>query len=193
MSPILITCNLTKPETTFDQIRKSHPKLQPTDAALIATALVEAGRRAAVDYDGTVYEWTEENHGKLTKAVVAEVIQISLSQETAVKKTAKTAKAPEEEPAMIMINLRASQFAGESVLGNRNDLKTLLSDLLTDGVEYLYSPTDIGWQWALERANWSSLAGQDLGRRLRFGIEFADNSLAVELGPGGKKKAPKKK
>ncbi len=192
MSPILITCNLTKPETTFDQIRKSHPKLQPTDAALIATALVEAGRRAAVDYDGTVYEWTEENHGKLTKAVVAEVIQISLSQEQ-VKKPAKSAKAPEEEPAMITINLRASQFAGESVLGNRNDLKTLLSDLLTEGVEYLYSPTDIGWQWALERANWSSLAGQDLGRRLRFGIEFADNSLAVELGPGGKKKAPKKK
>lgn len=189
----MITCNLTKPETAFDQVRKSHPKLQPTDAALIATALVEAGRCAAVDYDGVVYEWTHENHDKLTKAVLAEVMQISLSQEP-VKKTAKTAKsAPEDEPSTLTIPLRASQVAGESVLGNRKDLKTLLSDVLQEGVEYLFSPTDIGWQWALERANWSSLAEQDLGRRLRFSVEFIDNSLAVELGPGGKKKAPKKK
>jgi hypothetical protein len=189
----LITCNLTKPETAFDQVRKSHPKLQPTDAALIATALVEAGRCAAVDYDGNVYEWTHENHDKLTKAVLAEVMQISLSQEP-VKKTAKTAKsAPEDEPSTLTIPLRASQVAGESVLGNRKDLKTLLSDVLQEGVEYLFSPTDIGWQWALERANWSSLAEQDLGRRLRFSVEFIDNSIAVELGPGGKKKAPKKR
>lgn len=190
----LITCNLTKPETTLDQIRKACPELKPTDAALISTALIEAGRFAAAVYDGKDYEWMPENHEPLTKAILAEVQQVqTVIDPEKPKKTTKAAKEVVDEPVTLTIPLRASQKAGEFILGSRDDLKTKLSDLLTEGVEYLFSPTDIGWQWSLERVNWATVTGGELSRRIRFGVDFVDGSIAVELGPGGKKKVAKKK
>lgn len=192
--PDLISCNITKPESAFDQIRKSHPKLKPTDAALIATAIVQAGRSAAAVYDGREYEWTPDNHEPLTKAIVAEVDQVQQALEgEKVKKTTKAAKAEGEEPVTLTIPLRASQKAGEAYLQGRNDLKAVLGEILNEGVEYLFSPTDIGWQWSLERVNWATITGGELSRRIRFSVDFVDNSIAVELGPGGKKKQVKKK
>ena len=42
----MLTINLTKLETALEQVRKAYPKLQPTDAALLASALTLAGRHA---------------------------------------------------------------------------------------------------------------------------------------------------
>jgi hypothetical protein len=189
----LIVCNLTKPESTFDQVRKAYPDLLPTDAALLATAIVEAGRWSIAEYDGHVYEWSPEAQGPMSQAVLAEVRQIQESLEGTGKKTAKAVKLEGEEQVTLTIPIRASQKVGEQFLGSRNDLKTMLSDILQEGVEFHYSTTDLVWQWAMERVNWTTVADGEASRRIKFSADFVDNNLAVELGPGGKKKAVRKK
>ena len=188
----MIVCNLTKPESTFDQVRKHLPDLIPTDAALIATALVEAARWSIAEYDNHSFEWGPDAHEPMSGAVLKEVEQVNETLDT-VKKVSKAAKAEVEEPVTITIPLRPSQKVGEGFLGDRNDLKAKLSDILQEGVEFHYGPTDIGWHWSMERVNWQTVTGGDLSKRIRFSAEFVDNNEAVELGPGGKKKAPRKK
>lgn len=188
----MIVCNLTKPESTFDQVRKHLPDLIPTDAALIATALVEAARWSIAEYDNHSYEWGSDAYEHMSAAVLKEVEQVQENLDSA-KKITKASKTEAEEPVTITIPLRPSQKVGEAFLGDRNDLKTKLSDLLQEGVEFHYGPTDIGWHWSMERVNWQTVTGGDMSKRIRFTADFVDNNEAVELGPGGKKKAPKKK
>lgn len=184
----MISCNLTKPESAFDQVRKIYADLKPTDAALIATALVECGRFAVAVRADQDFRWPKD-HGDLVRDLVRDINNIQETLGAATKK----AKGAEDEPITLDIQLKANLDAGESVLGNREDLKTLLADILDQGVEYLYSPTDIGWQWSLERVNWATVSGGDLGRRFRFRATFEGSSTGVELGPGGKRKTPKKR
>jgi hypothetical protein len=179
----LTTCNLTKPESTYDSIRKEYPKLPPTDAALIATALVESGKFAVCVYDDKEYAWTVEQHDALAHAFKREIEQV---QET--EPQAKKAKGTVEEPAMLTVHLRLSVQAAERVLHHREDLKTMFSDLVSGGIEYLYSPTDIGWPWTLERVNWATVTGSEIRRRVRFRAEFEAPSEAVELSQSGKRK-----
>ncbi|MFN8220773.1 MAG: hypothetical protein U0S12_11670 [Fimbriimonadales bacterium] len=68
----LITCNLTKLETALEATKKAYPKLKPTDAALVASALTLTGRHAIAIYDGTQYTWPED-YEKLTGAVAREL------------------------------------------------------------------------------------------------------------------------
>ena len=186
----MISCNLSKPETTFDQVRKTCEGLQPTDIALVASAIVQAGRCAAAEYDGVTYELSPAHQEALTMAVLREVEQIQLSgDESKIKKS----KTTDEEIITLTIPIRASQAAGEAVLGGKKKLSKLLAKLLDEGVEYFYTTTDIGWHWALERVNWSTLTGGETGRRIKFNVSFVDNCLAEELGPGGRKRAAKKK
>ncbi len=172
----MIHCSLQKPESTFDQIRKNYNKLKPTDAALIATALVLSGRYAIAVYGNEKYHWPQ-NHENLTKALQKELSFIQHEESPAPKRSTKTVI--EEEVPEITIGLVANYAAGEKFLGEREDLKTLFSDLLQKGVEYHYLSTDIGWQWALERANWSVLSGGEVARHVKFKVEFQDNSLGV--------------
>lgn len=188
---ILITVNLTKPELTFDAIRKTYKDLKPTDVALVATALIESGKFAKATHDGLDYEWTSDDHGAMTRSLFAEVAQL---QEGVVEKTTKkaAAAAEAEEPVTLQVQLKPSLRAAEAVLGEREDLKTLLTDIVQEGIEFLFSPTDIGWHWTLERVNWATLSGGDLKRRVKFKPVFVEGAVAVELGPGGKRKATKK-
>lgn len=186
----MITCNLTKPESTFDTIRKTYKDLKPTDAALIATALVEAGRSADAVYDGELHTWPDD-YDSLAKLIAQEVRQVQEAVEA--DKAKKSAKAPEEEPVTLTVHLRPSYKAGEANLLDREDLRTLFADIVNEGVEYLYSPTDIGWPWTLERVNWATYSGGELRRRVRFRAEFEGGHAGVELGPGGKKKVTKAK
>lgn len=205
----LISCNLTKPEATFDTIRKEYEKLKPTDVALVATALVESGRHALCIFDGKTYKWPEDQ-ADLTRLLIRDVEAASrVTEDETVKKTTRktTAKAPArmtkaaaakakllEQPVLRMtITIRPDQKAGEAVLGKRKELKTMLSDMLKNGVEFMYSPTDIGWHWSLERVNWSTLSDGELQRHVVFTPEFEGESTAVELGPGGKKRARAKR
>ncbi|MCW5936177.1 MAG: hypothetical protein KIT11_02580 [Fimbriimonadaceae bacterium] len=184
----MVTINLTKPELTFDLIRKLYPDLKPTDVALVTTALIETGRFAMASHDGVDYEWDAESYQDMTKSLFAEVAQV---QET-VEDKKKVTKTGEEEPVTLSVLLKPSQSSGEAVLGDREDLKTLVSDILAGDVEFLFSPTDIGWHWTLERVNWSTLSSGDLKRRVKFKPTFEGSATAVELGPGGKRKATKK-
>lgn len=191
----MISCNLTKPESTFDQVRKAYENLKPIDVALVATAIVEAGHFAKVVYDGQDYMWPADQ-GSLAKALVGEVQAASegADGETKPKKISKAkAKLIEETVLRLSIPIAANQQAGEGVLSKRKDLKTLLGDILKEGVEYLYTPTDIRWRWALERVNWSTVSGGELPHHVIFLPEFVDNCIGVELGPGGKRKKPSKK
>ncbi len=186
----MITVNLTKPELTFDALRKAYKDLKPTDAALIATALIESGKFAKATHDGLDYEWTAEDHAGMTRSLFAEVAQM---QEGAVEKPTKKAAAAEvDDSVTLQVQLKPSTKAGEAVLGDREDLKTLLADILQEGVEFLFSPTDIGWHWTLERVNWATLSGGDLRRRVKFKPVFVEGAVAIELGPGGKRKGSKK-
>lgn len=180
---LLTTCNLTKPESTYDAIRKEYPKLPPTDAALIATALVESGKFAVCVYDGKEYDWTVDQHDALAQALKREIEQVQEADPQP-----KKGKATVDEPATITVHLRPSVQAAERVLHHRDDLKTMLSDLLAGGVEYLYSPTDIGWPWTLERVNWSTVTGSEIRHRVRFRAEFEAPCEAVELSQSGKRK-----
>jgi len=182
----LIVCHLTKPESTLDQVRKAYPKLKPTDAALIASSLVLSGRYAIAVYDDKKYSWPEETD-KLTSAMLAQMHQIQETVSVATKKADRIAI--EEDTVEVKIGLLANYAAGERLLGERKDLKTLLSDILGEGVEYQFGPQDIiGWQWALDRANWHTLTDGELTRRVKLRAVFEDNSVGVELGASGTKK-----
>lgn len=188
----MIVCNLTKPETTFDAIRKEFPKLAVTDAALVATALIHAGRFADAIYDERQYQWPDEFE-QLAEAVAIEIAQIDESVEP--EATTKKAGKPEvEEPATIRIGLMPSIEAGEVLLKDRKDLKEILSKLIDEGVEFMYSSTDIIWPWSLERANWADADSPVSIRYAKIDPFFLGNSIGTELGPSGKKpKARKRK
>ncbi len=181
----MITIQLTKLESALDQVRKSYPKLVPADAALIATALSLCGRHAVAIYEGEQYRWPEDND-KLTRAMLPQVsvIQVAIDA-NAPKRVAKNA--PEEEPIVITVGLMPNLTAGERLLVGRDDLKTFLSDVLNEGVEYAYNPTDLGWQWALDRANWQTLAASDLSRRIKIKASFTEGAVGIELGVTTKK------
>ncbi len=186
----MLTCQLTKLEVALDQVKKTYPKLMPADAALLASALSVTGRHAIALYEGEQYVWPDDND-RLTKAMVP---QVKVTQEAiehnAPKKVAKNA--PEDEPVQISVGLAPNYSAGEKLLQDRKDLKTLLSDVLQGGVEFAYQPNDIGWQWALDRANWSTIAGQEVSRRVKVKTSFTEGAVGVELGAAGAKKRPKK-
>jgi hypothetical protein len=190
----LISCNLTKPESTFDQVRKAYENLKPIDVALVATAIVECGHFAKVVHDGNEYSWPDDQD-KLAKALVGDVQAANESEGPApkAKKLPKAkAKLVEETIIKLSIPVKANQQAGEALLGKRKDLKTLLGDILKEGVEYLYTPTDIRWRWSLERVNWSTVSGGELPHHVIFSPEFSDSCVGIELGPGGKRKKTKK-
>ncbi|HJP83488.1 MAG TPA: hypothetical protein VJ835_08280, partial [Fimbriimonadaceae bacterium] len=108
------------------------------------------------------------------------------------KKTTKTA--PEEEPVVVTVGLMPNLAAGERILEGRDELKAKLSDILSDGVEFVYSGIDILWQWALDRVNWNTVSDSELSRRIKIKASFTEGAVGVEMGAAGtKKKAPSKK
>jgi hypothetical protein len=180
----LITCQLTKLEGALDQLRKSNPKLKPADAALLVSALSLTGRHAVALYDGEHYTWPED-YSKLTHAMVAQLDMVNQTIEVP-KKTVKTPT--DEEPVVVTVGLTPNLSAGENLLTGRDDLKTALSDLLQQGVEFVYSSTDIGWQWALDRANWSTISGGEVSRRIKIKASFTEGAVGIEMGSAGPKK-----
>ena len=106
------------------------------------------------------------------------------------KKPAKTA--PEEEPVVVSVGLAPNLSAGENLLEGRDDLKALLSDVIKDGVEFVYSGMDLGWQWALDRVNWSTISGGELSRRIKIKASFTEGAVGMEMGTGTKKRSSKK-
>jgi hypothetical protein len=173
-------------ETALDQVRKSYPKLKPTDAALLTSALVLTGRHALALYEGSQYCWPDD-YEKLTKAMIAQLEMVNEGIETATpKKTSKTA--PEEEPVVVTVGLMPNLSAGEKQLEGRDDLKTVLSDAIQQGVEFVYSSTDLGWQWALDRVNWGTVSGGELSRRIKIKASFTEGAIGIEMGTGGPKK-----
>lgn len=183
----MITCHLTKLETAVEQIKKANPKMKPTDAALVASALVLTGRHAIAIYGSEQYRWPED-YEKLTHRMAGEVEIINES----VEPVKKTKTAPEEEPVTISIGLMPNFSAGERLLENRNDLKAKLSDILAEGIEFQYSPTDLGWQWALDRANWATISGKELARKIKVRATFTEGAVGVEVGTTTKKRSSKK-
>lgn len=187
----MMTCQLTKLETALDQLKKAYPQLVPADAALLASALTLTGRHAIALYEGEQYVWPEDNE-KLMRAMVP---QVKITQEAiesnAPKRVSKTAV--EEEPVLMNVGLMPNLTAGENLLQGRDDLKTLLSDILQEGVEFVYAPNDLGWQWALDRANWTTLAGQDVSKRVKSKTAFTEGAVGVEMNAGAKKRPSTKK
>ena len=184
----MITCQLTKLETALDQVKKAHPKLVPADAALLASALTLTGRHAIALYEGTQYTWPED-YAKLTHAMVGQLQMVQEAIEAnAPKKVSKTA--PEEEPVTVSVGLMPNFTAGENLLKERDDLKQLLSDVLQEGVEFVYAPSDIGWQWALDRANWTTIANSEMSRRIKVKASFTEGAVGIEMGAAGAKKRP---
>lgn len=180
----MLTCHLTKLETAVDQLKKAYPKMQPTDAALIASALVITGRHAIAHYDGENYYWPAD-YDKLTKAMVSHINSVS----DEIEPVKKTKTAVEEEPVIITVGLSPNYTAGEERLLARSDLKAKLSDILQEGVEFVYSPTDVGWQWALDRANWSTITGSEVNKRIKIKASFTEGAVGVEMGTAPKKRA----
>ncbi|MGE0001288.1 MAG: hypothetical protein AB7F50_10680 [Fimbriimonadaceae bacterium] len=187
----MLPINLTKPELAFDAVRKNYKDLKPTDVALVSAALLQSGRSAIAIHDGKEYSWDQQSFEPLAKSLLREVEQIQTALDT--EKGKKATKVVEEEVVTLSLHVKPSLAAAEALLKGRNDLKTLVSDILEQGVEFQYSPTDIGWHWSLERVNWATLSSGELNRRIRFKAVFEGNSEGVELGPGGKKRATKKK
>jgi hypothetical protein len=186
----LITCNLTKLESAVDQIKKAYPKLIAADAALVASALSLTGRHAKAVYEGEYFVWPDENQ-RLMESMASHLHSVNEAiEEVAPKKTAKTAVV-EEEPVVVNIGLAPNLGAGEALLNNREDLKTLLSDVIQAGVEFSYSPSDIGWQWALDRANWNTISEGDLSRRIKIKANFTEGAVGVEQGTAAKKRGKK--
>lgn len=183
----MLTCHLTKLETAVDQVRKAYPKLRPTDVALLTSALVLTGRHALAVYDGENHKWPED-YGKLTQGLVKQIEMVQLTVEP--KKTTKASA--EEEPVILSVGLIPNYSAGEARLGERKNLKALLSQILQEGVEFMYSPTDVGWQWALDRANWNTISGGELARRVKIKATFGEGAVGIEMGTASKKKAPRK-
>jgi hypothetical protein len=183
----LITCNLTKLESAFDQIRKSFPKLKPADAALVSSALVLTGRHAIAIYNGEQFRWPED-YEKLTKAMSGEFEVLGEAPDTPKKVKA----AAEEEPFLMSVGLMPNFSAGERMLADRKDLQKVLSDALQEGVEFVYATTDLGWQWALDHVNWATVHGSELARRIRVKAAFTEGAVGVEMGAAGAKKRPAK-
>jgi len=104
------------------------------------------------------------------------------------KRVSKTAV--EEEPVIVTVGLMPNLTAGEQVLSDRDDLKVVLSDILQEGVEFVYASTDIGWQWALDRANWNTISGNDVSRRIKIKASFTEGAVGIEMGIGTPKKRP---
>ena len=188
----MITCQLTKLESCLDTIRKKYEKLVPADAALVASALTLTGRHALASYDGEQYVWPDDNE-KLMKALSGEIHSMSeaLNENAAPKKRMSAAAAaamPEEEPIAFNVGLVPNLSAGERLLEGREDLKTLLADIVQDGVEFVYSGQDIGWQWALDRANWATIVEGDISRRVKAKAVFTEGAVGVETGTSAPKK-----
>jgi hypothetical protein len=184
----LITCHLTKLETAFEQVRKSYPKLNPTDAALLASALTLTGRHAIALYESNQYHWPED-YEELTKAMVGQLEMVNEGLETTKKAKANT----EEEPVLVTVGLMPNLSAGEKQLSDRKDLKALLAEALQEGVEFVYAPTDIGWQWALDRVNWSTISGGEVSRRIKIKANFTEGAVGIEMGTGAPKRRASKK
>jgi len=184
----MITCQLTKLETAFEQMRKAYPKLPPTDAALLASALTLTGRHAIALYEGTQYTWPDE-YEELTHAMVGQLKVV----DEAIEPPKKSKTAVEEEPVMVSVGLMPNLSAGEKQLQDRKDLKALLSDALQQGVEFVYSPMDIGWQWALDRVNWSTVSGEEISRRIKIKTGFTEGAIGIEMGAAGPKRRASKK
>lgn len=191
----MITVPLTKLESALDGVRKAYPKLVPADAALIASALTLTGRHALATNNGEQFTWPEDND-KLMKSLSGEIRSMSesLAEAAPAKVTKKAAAAAllEEEPVSFNVGLLPNLSAGERLLEGREDLKTLLADILQEGVEFSYSGQDIGWQWALDRANWQTIVeGGDVSRRVKAKAVFTEGAVGVETGTTiKKKKAP---
>lgn len=185
----MITCNLTKLETALEQVRKAYPKLNPTDAALVASSLSLVGRHAVAVYEGEHYVWPED-YSRLTEAMSRqmEMVQEGIDA-NAPKKVSKTA--PEEEPITVNVGLMPNLSAGEKQLDGYDGLKAVLSDALQNGVEFSYQTGDLMWQWALDRANWSTIAGRDISRRVKVKAGFTEGAVGLEMGLGGTKKRTK--
>lgn len=188
MKRILITCHLTKLETALEQVRKAYPKLVPTDAALLASALSLTGRHAIALYEGTQFTWPEDYEG-LTKAMVGQLEMVN----DAIEPVKKSKTATEEEPVSVSVGLMPNLSAGEKLLDGNKKLLQMLSDSLQQGVEFVYSPTDIGWQWALDRANWSTISGKEVSRRIKVKASFTEGAVGIEMGTGAPKKRATKK
>lgn len=181
----MITCQLTKLEAAFDQVRKTYPKMKPADAALLSSALVVTGRHAIALYEGEQYRWPADFE-KLTQAMAPEVEIAKDSVEGA----KRTKSSPEEEPLLVGVGLMPNFSAGERILEGRDDLKKTLSEALQEGVEYVYSATDLGWQWALDHVNWTTVTGLELVRKVKVKASFTEGAVGVEMGTAGAKKRP---
>jgi len=187
----LITCQLTKLESALDQVKKTYPKLKPADAALLASALTLTGRHALAIYEDQHYHWPEDFE-TLTKAMVPQLQLVQEGIDTSTPKRGAKSTA-DEEPVNVNVGLAPNLADGEKLLVERNDLKAVLSEALQKGVEFVYSGTDIGWQWALDRANWSTIAGQEMSRRIRIKCAFTEGAVGVEMGSATPKKRSSKK
>ncbi len=188
----MIVCNLSKPEATLDQVKKSYPKLKVTDAALVATALVISGREAQAIYEGTTYSWPSDIDG-LTASLLRQlaIVQAAEPVVAPVRKTKAMIAAAEEEFVEIKVGLNANFKQAEKLLDDRSDLKTLLSDILGGGIEFQYTAQDIGWQWALDRVNWTTVSNGELTRRIKLKATFQGDVVGTEMGLT-KKRASKK-
>lgn len=186
----MITIQLTKLESALDQIRKTNQKLAPADAALIATAISLTGRHAIALYEGEQYVWPD-HYERLTRAMVAQLEMVNEAIESNTPKRASKS-AVEEEPVTVSVGLMPNLTAGEQLLEGRDDLKAVLSDTLQEGVEFAYNPTDIGWQWALDRANWNTISSGEISRRIKIKASFTEGAVGIELGVGPKKRTTKK-
>lgn len=176
----MLNCSLHKPESTFDQIRKSYPNLIPTDAALLSNALVLSGRRALVNYDQNIYQWPKD-YDLLTTELCKEIALINLSgTEASEKKASKTVVSEEETE--ITLSLIPNFNIGENYLGERNDLKKIFEELLQTGVEFTYSSIDIGWQLAVNGANWNVISQQNFQKKIKFRTKFEGTCIGVEIG-----------
>ncbi|MDH4389629.1 MAG: hypothetical protein QE269_12980 [Fimbriimonas sp.] len=187
----MIICNLTKLESAVDQIRKTHPKLLAADAALVASALSLTGRHAKAVYEGQYFIWPNDNE-KLMVSMSAHLHSINaVIVESLPKKITKNTIL-DDEPVVVNIGLAPNLAAGEELLNTREDLKTMLSDILQAGVEFSYSSADIGWQWALDRANWNTISDGDLSRRIKIKALFTEGAVGSEQGTTTKKRTAKK-
>lgn len=184
----MITCHLTKLETAVEQLKKAYPKLKPTDCARIASALVLTGRHALALYDGEQYRWPDD-YDRLTKQMLGQLEIINQSVDPA-KKTKTTV---EEEPVIVTVGLMPNYSAGERILSDRKDLAAKLSEILGAGVEFVYSASDLGWQWALDRANWATISGGELHRRIKIKASFTEGAVGIEMGTTTKKRSAAKK
>jgi len=172
-----------------DQVRKSYPKLRPTDSALLASAIALTGRHAIAVFEGQQYRWPDE-YPKLTEALAKELEVVQSYTESPKKVTKST---PEEEPIVINVGLMPNFSAGERILEGRKNIKALLSEVLQGGVEFVYSSTDVGWQWALDRANWSTISGGEVTRKIKVKAVFTEGAVGVEMGSAKRKRPSKAK